>query len=363
MQGYATQASATSSAFSLMREQSTSGSRLGAIVRFLSSPDAYGPRVSTVEVKETHMSWLFLTPDRVFKLKKPLRAPFLDFSTLAAREKFCREEVRLNRRLAPFVYLRARPVTRAADGGLSIAEDGEIVDWLVEMRRLPADKMLDQALMNGTAEEQAVDRALSYLFAFFLNAPSVAVEFGRYFATLERQHEESAALLVDKAVSLPRRQILETINRLREIIQARPDWLSAPVRAGRIVEGHGDLRPEHICLTEPPAIIDCLEFNEDLRLVDPFDELSYLAMECRLLGARKLANEIFARYTRLCGVRPPQILLDFYTAYRATIRARLAIAHIYDWPRKDEEKWTAQGRAYLCEAHAACLRMGRSAGL
>jgi aminoglycoside phosphotransferase family enzyme len=305
------------------------------------------------------MSWVFLTPDRVFKLKKPLTTAFLDYSTLAARDKFCREELRLNRRLASSVYLRVAPVVQAHDGSLELDGEGRVVEWLVEMRRLPEACMLDCAVRTGTATRQRVDDVLGLLFAFFAKAPPVDLERKRYLATLQIQHRENRAVLSGVNSGLPPNDVLEILDVIQQTIEDAPDWLLEPLEHRRIIEGHGDLRPEHICLTDPPAIIDCLEFNRDLRLVDPFDELSYLALECRLLGADKLAASLIERYAAFVGARPPLRLLDFYAAYRAAIRARLALEHIIDRPQRDPHRWMVQARAYLIAAQPGALRLRR----
>lgn len=329
------------------------------VIAFLSQPSAYGLSDQCVKVRETHMSWVFLTYDRVFKLKKPLKTVFLDYSTVDAREKFCREEVRLNRRLARAVYLRAVPVTQMEDGALAVNGKGQAIDWLVEMRRLAEERMLDRAIKDKTATEQDIDRALELLFAFFEVAAPVDVSPDRYLATLQVQNRENRIVLSDEKFAIPLNEALEAIEPVQEAIAVAPDWLLEPLHNRRIIEGHGDLRPEHICLTDPPVIIDCLEFNRDLRLVDPFDELCYLALECRLLGAAALADGVIERYAARAGEKPRRILLDFYTAYRAAIRARLSLGHIVDWPRGDPEKWTRQARHYLDAARAASVRLRR----
>lgn len=343
------------------RSLSGSGSGRPEIVRFLARRAACGERMGCVEVRETHMSWVVLSSDRVFKLKKPMRTTFLDFSTCAAREHFCKEEVRLNRRLAPQVYLGAIPVTRTQGGELRLGGDGEAIDWLVEMRRLPKERALDRALVSGTASRRDIERTLAYLYSFLSSAPAIEMERPRYIECLESQQAENRRILAGSGHTLPQGKIGEILEILQQTIDSRPAWLFEPLDRRRIIEGHGDLRPEHIYLTEPPAIIDCLEFNRDLRLLDPFDDLSYLALECALLGDERLATEVVDGYARFTDARPPQQLLDFYTGYRATIRARLAIAHLFDWPRREVRRWTAQARAYLEVAHAACLKLSRQA--
>src|SRR5690606_27621326 len=125
----------------------------------------------------------------------------------------------------------------------------------------------------------------------------------------------------------------------------------------RIIEGHGDLRPEHVCLTDPPVVIDCLEFNRALRLVDPLDELAFLAMECDRLGAPPVGAALLQRCARRLGEKPAPQLLAFYTAYRAVLRARLSAAHLLDHNARTPEKWLPQARAYLEIAARACITL------
>lgn len=137
--------------------------------------------------------------------------------------------------------------------------------------------------------------------------------------------------------------------------------LSARVAAGRVLEGHGDLRPEHICLVEPPAVIDCLEFNDAFRALDVADELAFLALECERLGAAALGMRLFTDCTAALDDRVPAVLFDFYAAGRALLRAKLAAWHLADVPAELHDKWSARVREYLGLAgrHAAGATDGR----
>lgn len=332
--------------------------RRTAVVDFLSRPSTYAESLREVEVRETHMSWVFLAGSRVFKLKKPVRAAFLDFSSLKARKRSCRKELSLNRRLAPNVYVRVLPVTQEEEGGYALDGKGVVADWLVEMRRLPEHRMLDRVIAAGALCETDLARVLDLLFTFFITAPPVRLTKARYLAILKRQHEESGAMFLHGVKGLDSARARETLTALQDTLERAPEWLFDALAKGRIIEGHGDLRPEHVCLCRPPAIIDCIEFNRDLRLVDPFDELSYLALECKRLGAMELADTFVPRYASISGVNPPSQLLDFYTAYRGLIRARLALAHLFDWPGQDGH-WTNQANDYLKIAHEPALKLRR----
>jgi len=340
-----------------IQQAKTASPALCDLVAFLSDKSAYDFHPSTVEARETHMSWVFLAGDYVFKIKKPVHTSSLDFSTLKARKKFCEEEVRLNKRLAPDVYLNAIPITLSKEGELSIDGGGAVVEWLVKMRRLPDERMLDQAIKDRTASSEDVQRLFSLLFSFFERAEPFEVDEKRYLATFRDEHAQSKAILLDANVGIASEAVRRLVDDVQDILEDPPGWLLEPINNHRIIEGHGDLRPEHICLINPPVIIDCLEFNPDLRRVDPFDELSYLALELRLLGAEDMANSIVPQFMERTGARPPQALLDFYAVYRAIIRARLALGHLLDPPPQDFQKWEAHARAYLGAANEAIVRL------
>ncbi|WP_135467996.1 hypothetical protein [Crenalkalicoccus roseus] len=332
---------------------------LAAKVAFLRSPAAYPEAPPAVEARETHMSWVFLTDRFAWKLKKPVRHPFLDYRSLAQRHRFCEEELRLNRRLAPAVYLDLQPLVRRADGALAIGGEGEVVDWLVRMRRLPEAEMLDTALLRGTAEAARVARAADHLAAFYAAAPPERVAEAEYLGRFARELERNRRTLHDGAYGLPHeapRAVLDTLDAFLERERAA---LLARLRQGRVVEGHGDLRPEHVFLGEPPAVIDCLEFDRALRLLDPFEELAFLDMECALLGGAWAGRLVTERCAAALGECPPERLFAFYTAFRACLRARLSVAHLQEPEPREPGKWRPRALRYLALADAACATLRR----
>jgi uncharacterized protein len=317
-------------------------------VRFLKRPTAYASRPQVIDVKETHMSWVFTAGDRVYKLKKPVHFPFLDFRTLAARENNCREEVRLNRRLAPDVYLGMVTLTVDKDG-LALAGAGEVVDWLVEMRRLPDELMLDQAILRHMIEHDASGRldAVAHLLVDFYRASQPAeIIPSAYVGQFAREHAINEAVLCDLRFELDGAQVSDVVARVRSGIEGEAP-LQDRVKQSRIVEGHGDLRPEHVCLSDPPVIIDCLEFSRPLRLVDPFDELTFFTLECELLGAGWVGEQIMERCREGLEDTPAPHLLEFYLNYRACLRARIALVHLLEPDPRTPEKWVPLARRYL----------------
>jgi uncharacterized protein len=306
------------------------------------------------EIRETHMSWVVMDRDTVWKLKKPVRYSFLDFSTLAAREHACREELRLNRRLAPATYLGVVAIVRQFDGRLVLGPaDGEIVDWLVKMRRLPAHRALDHAIRVSTVTISQIDALAECLAAFYRAAPTAELGPAAYASRFAAEHSINRNLLLHDRFKPELAGAAVTLDAFDRALEARRPLLDGRVAAGRIVEGHGDLRPEHVFLLDTPVIIDCLEFNRELRLVDPFDELSFLSLECEIAGAAWIGERLFARCTELLDDRPQPQLLAFYRAYRALLRGRLSAAHLFEEQPRDAERWLPQAQRYVALAARA----------
>jgi uncharacterized protein len=316
-------------------------------VRFLRTCEPYASCPHEVTVKETHMSWVFVTDDRVFKLKKPVHYPHLDFRTIAARERNCREEVRLNRRLAPKVYLGVVPLTQAPVGSLALNGAGEVVDWLVEMRRLPDERLLDQAIRNRTVEVAQIKAVARLLIDFYRKCPAADITPKCYIEQFARENAMNEAVLRHARFGLRPAEVDGALKAVDQGLNAGAILLEERVKQGRVVEGHGDLRPEHVCLTEPPVIIDCLEFSRALRLVDPFDELAFLALECELLGAGWIGDLLLKECAEGLEDHPPADLLAFYWAYRACLRARQALAHLLEPHPREPEKWLPLAKCYL----------------
>ena len=325
-------------------------------VAFLSRPDAYPHRAEEVVVRETHMSWVFLAGPRVYKLKKPVRFPYLDFSTLARREAACRAELRLNRRLAGDVYVDVMPLT-AVRHRLSLAGSGTVLDWLVVMRRLDERCMLDHTIAAKCVDERALDRLVTLLARFYQRAARVRMTGEAHLADWRRSLADNRRGLFDPRAQLPAGLVC-FIDGVQERFLARcGSLLAARASGGHIVDAHGDLRPEHIWLGNPLRIIDCLEFNDNLRANDPFDELAFLTLECERLGGAWVARYLRRRLTRALPHPPSAELFTFYRCHRATLRARLAVAHLFEKDVRTPEKWPTQARAYLRLVVADAVRL------
>ncbi|HEY8927308.1 MAG TPA: AAA family ATPase, partial [Polyangia bacterium] len=308
---------------------------LPPIVHDLLRPEALrrGAR-GAVELRSTHASWVFLCGADVFKLKRPVDLGFLDFRTVEARRRDCEDEVRLNRRLAPDVYLGVLPVRRDAAGHRVDAQgEGDVADWVVHMRRLPDDASAASLLAQGRLDRERL-AALALTVAASLDAAPSAPRFGEVAAlrhNVEENLAQSRAFAAPDGMVEP--EALEAIWRYHDrALRLRSEVFATRARAGRIREGHGDLRLEHVYFLpsapgaepERPVVIDCLEFSERLRAGDVASELAFLAMELEAAGQPALGAGFVARGAEALDDFDLYGVLDFYLAYRAWVRAKVA---------------------------------------
>ena len=326
-------------------------------VEFLSRSSAYAQPVTGVIRRETHMSCVFLAGDRVYKLKKPVRFAYLDFSNLGRREGACRAELRLNRRLAPDVYLDVMPLT-ATPSGLAMGGDGPIMDWLVVMRRLDEAQTLEHAILEHRVEPWQLDRLIAALIQFYRRAERVFLSPAVHLRDWHQSLSDNLRVLLDPGLGLPSGLVRRVATVQRRFLSRQRKALAA--RLCSIVDGHGDLRPEHIWLGDPVRIIDCLEFNPRLRAVDPFDEIAFLSLECERLGAAWTGKYIRRGVSRGLPDGVSDELFLFYRCNRAMLRARLAIAHLMEPKPRTPEKWPHLARSYLAIAAADAIRLERS---
>jgi uncharacterized protein len=320
---------------------------LDAKVAFLREADSYPEPTYRVETLETHMSWVFMLDDYVYKLKKPVRYELLDFRSLSARRFYCEEELRLNLRLAPEVYLGLMPLTIDRQRHLSLGGSGTVVDWLVRMRRLPAGHMLDYVILHQALSDIDLLRLARHLVAFYLALRPEPLSLEHYRARFARQVSGAARELVGPPFALPATLVQAIAQAQGAVLRRIGGLLDERVRSGKIVEGHGDLRPEHIYLGEPLAVIDCLEFSRKLRLADIADELGFLALECERLGAAPVGVALLHSYTLLSGDTPPPPLIHFYQSCRASTRALIAARHLLDEKFRHSPHWQHRARHYL----------------
>ena len=318
-----------------------------SIVDWLARPESYPHRPDRVEQVETHISRVFLAGSHVYKLKKPVKYDFLDFSTAAAREQACREEVRLNRRLAPDAYLGVVPISRRGEDSYRLGGEGAAIDWLVEMRRLPTELTLKALHERGKLRAEHIDRLAEMLVHFYSALPPLEVTPRDYRERCLAHVRGNLRELLAVKHHLPR-GVVERVHGFQlQLLLLRPAIFEQRVQRGKIVDGHGDLRPEHVCLSDPIAIFDCIEFSPDFRRIDVADELAFLAAECDYLGTDWVGPQLLRAYQDQSGDRPPAVLLDFYKSYRACVRAKVAALRAHQLQGPAQETAAAEARRHL----------------
>lgn len=308
---------------------------------------------------ETHAAHLFLTANRVWKIKRPVALAGFDHRTLATREHACREELRLNRELAgPRVYFGLEALCFGPEGLRLVREDVDetipglsAIDWLVRMRRLPEAAMLDLRIEVGripaSTKIDAIARVLAPFYRQRQRAPVAAESYLRHLrheARVNRSHlREMRIHLKSRDLDALTRAQLTSIDAIApEIVQR--------AAARMVIEGHGDLRPEHVCLTTPPVIFDRVETSSAARIVDIGDELGYLGLECELLGAPALGP---ALERAMEGYGFPRLSRHVHAAlggFRCLTRARLCLDHLRDPVPRRPEHWPVQAERYLALA-------------
>lgn len=325
------------------------------LIEALRRPEAYPGEPGHVEIRQTHISVVALTDAHAYKIKKPLNLGFLDFTTLERRRHFCREEVRLNRRLAPGVYLGVVPIVWS-DGELVVEGDGDPAEYAVKMERLPDRATLREHLRRGelTAEVlQQLGWRLASFHASAASSPQVD-RFGKWdvVAANARENLEQSRGHVGASVS---ERVFERLGQRLEAALARlQPLMEARVGAHVPRDTHGDLHLDHVYLfpeRRPPrdlVVIDCVEFNERFRYADPVADMAFLVMDLIFRGRRDLGRVFADAYFVAAEDVRGRDLLPFYVAYRAAVRAKVEgmVAQEEEVPERDRTEAIGRARAH-----------------
>lgn len=295
------------------------------LLAFLHRPASYPEKLPAVEIRQTHISIVALTPSKVYKIKKPLDLDFLDFSTLEKRREACEAEVRLNQRLCHDVYLGVVPISRR-DGALLFGEEGEVIEYAVKMRRLPEEGFLDRRLVRDAVTFADLDRVADKLSAFYRSQqPSAEIaEWGRV-ANLRVSTAENFAQTEQFVGRLISRPAFEAIRYFTErFYEHQSDIFEHRRTDGKILDCHGDLHCEHIHFSgDEINIFDCIEFNDRFRFIDVANDVAFLAMDLDFRKRRDLAAAFSRRMADALNDAGLLALLDFYKCYRAYVRGKV----------------------------------------
>jgi aminoglycoside phosphotransferase family enzyme len=320
-------------------------------LRFLSAAENFPEHTAALDVMQTHHACLFFTDRHVYKMKKPIRYGRIDYSTLELRQHACEEECRLNRRLARPTYLGIVALIINQRGQLKLDVEGCAVEWLVKMRRLPHTHMLDVAAVKGLVSQEDIEYVLRKLFRFYRQATEFHFSEGAYAEQLRERLDELHQGLLRPRFSLSPDLVDDVASRLSAYIDGHLPDLEQRQKDGHIRDVHGDLRPEHVCLRprKDPQIIDCLEFDSELRRLDCMEELAFFGMECRHMGEAWIEKRCIEHYRADSPDAAVNTnLWNFYAALRATTRAMHCVWHLLD--SKDVRVWTGKATTYLEDA-------------
>lgn len=314
---------------------------------FLLQPQSYPSHVDKVAVKETHMSLVFLTDGFVYKMKKPVRYDLFDHRSLHSRFINCKEEVKINKQLAKDIYVGLAPLVINKKEQLQLEGEGEVIEWFIKMKRIPDEGMLDFAIRNNCIDENGLKNAADLLVDFYKTSPGVSISLNRLTKKMEGDLSSIGQSLVNPLFNFSSELVHEITSGLIAFLAANDSLFEERIRNKKIIDAHGDLRPEHICLMPSPAIIDRLEFSRELRIMDVVEELSFLSMECEMIGNRSPGDFFTDTYKGTIGDYFPPALSRFYKTKKACLRAYLVARHVLEPQYQNDVKWLSKANAYL----------------
>jgi len=324
----------------------------------LMHPSAYPETSEKVTLAQTHISSVFIGDEFVYKIKKPVNFGFLDFSTLEKRNYYCNKEVELNSRFSQDVYLGVYPVT--FDGTKhAINGKGEIVDYAVKMRRLSDEDLLKTRFRKGTVTSEDIERIGKAIADFHkISERSKEIDkFGNLDAVkfnTDENFQQTAEFIGD---SISKEQYHSLKNWTDEFYKEHQKLFAQRVKNGKIRDCHGDLHMEHICLTDPIIIFDCIEFNDRFRYSDIVSDIAFLLMDLEFNGGERFSEQLCKAYLTRAGEKDEDFiihLINFYKIYRAYVRGKVASFILKDSAVPDDKKIEARDTAqqYFALAHS-----------
>jgi len=297
---------------------------LPELVKALLKPEAYPEKPGKIELVQTQMSFVFLTKEFVYKVKKAVDLGYLDYTTLDKRNFYCQKELELNRRLCPEAYLGVVPITQDR-GAIRIGGRGEAIEYAVRMRRLPQKAMMDVLLANDGVSVEMITGVAQKLAAFHQKAETNAEisAFGEIKAVTRNTDEnfDQTEKYIGRTISKDNYQRIK--NYTNSFVGENAPLFNKRIKEGRIRDCHGDLHAAHICFADDICIYDCIEFNDRFRYCDVASEMAFLAMDLDHYGRADLSRSLVNAYVDESGDKESLELLGFYKGYRAYVRGKV----------------------------------------
>ena len=327
--------------------------------KVLLNPEIYPDHPRAIQFIETHISLLFLTGNHVYKVKKPVNFGFLDFTSLEKRKYFCEQEVMLNRRLSPSIYLGVVRITKEGKQ-IMLGGKGELVEFAVMMKQIPEDFLMDKLLEKKQVTPKMIEAVSEKLVRFYFAAETN--DLIKSFARPERikqdtdENFDQTEKYIETTIS---KEIYEEVrNRTNHFFKTNEAIFHQRIASDQIRDCHGDLRLEHIFWGEEISIFDCIEFNERFRYTDVAADIGFLAMDLDYHGRQDLSEHLIRAFIGESGDQELIEVLDFYKCYRAYVRGKVESFRLDDPHIPEEEKKEAQKRAqkYFSLAHRYAKR-------
>jgi len=309
------------------------------IVRALLESQAYPHKPQKIELVQTQMSFIFLTGEYVYKIKKPVNLGYLDYTTLEKRHFFCHQELELNRRLCPGAYLAVVPIVEEK-GELRIEGRGKAIEYAVKMKQLPQDRMMDVLLPRGQVTLEMVARVAEKLMSFHQKAKTnqEIAAFGKLDVIRQNTDENFAQTEKYIGTSITAEEYQHIKNYTNNFIDSNTSLFDKRVKEGEIRDCHGDLHAAHVCFTDDICIYDCIEFNDRFRYSDVASEIAFLAMDLDRYQQAGLSRHLVNTYVELSHDEELLKLLNFYKCYRAYVRGKVESFKLDDPYIPEEEK-------------------------
>jgi len=310
-----------------------------SIIEALLKPEPYPHRPPKIQLVQTQMSFIFLTGEYVYKVKKPVDLGYLDYTTLEKRRFFCHQELELNRRLCPDAYLDVVAITRDNEG-MHIEGRGRAIEYAVKMRQLPQHHMMDALLVQNQVTSEMVTKVAEKLADFHEKAEtnSRIAAFGKLDVICQNTDENFSQTEKYIDISIPRSQYERIKKYTNDFIHHNSALFSKRVNEKRIKDCHGDLHAAHVCFIDGICIYDCIEFNDRFRYSDVASEIAFLAMDLDRYQHRDLSQHLVNAYVELSHDRELLDLLNFYKCYRAYVRGKVESFKLDDPYISEEEK-------------------------
>jgi hypothetical protein len=322
------------------------GLQIASLREALLNPEIYPDRPRSIKFMETHISLLFLTGNYVYKVKKPVDFGFLDFTSLEKRGFFCEQEVKLNRRLSPDIYLGVERIIKEGNRIL-LGGKGEVLEYAVKMKQIPEEFLMDKLLEKKQVTPKMIESVSEKLVQFYFAAETN--DRIKSFARPERlkqdtdENFEQTEKYIEVAIS---REVYEEVkNRTNDFFKTNMEIFYQRITTDRIRDCHGDLRLEHIFWGEEVSIFDCIEFNERFRYTDVAADIAFLAMDLDYHNREDLSEHLIRAYVGESGDLELMEVLNFYKCYRAYVRGKVESFRLDDPHIPEEEKKGALERA------------------